>query len=144
MASVLVADSFLAALEDLDVADAKRAVAFLEKLLRAPDAAGLRPEIVHDAADRAIRSFKVTHDLRTIAHVGGDVLILLFVARHDRAYAWARDRCVECHPVTGERRLVLRGGDPEGAALHVQLCETSGDLCAMLDARGISHSASGE
>lgn len=132
MVALLVADSFLGALDQLDKGDAKRAVSFLDKLVRAPDSAGLRPEIVHDAADRAIRSFKVTHDLRAIAHVDGGTVLLLFVARHDRAYAWARDRCIECHPVTDERRLVLRGVDPEEEPVHAHLCSTAGELCALL------------
>lgn len=140
MSGILIADSFLEAVAALDPGDRKRVVAFLEKLLQAPDAAGMRPEIVHDAADRAIRSFKVTHDLRAIAHVDGDALLLLFAARHDRAYAWARDRCIECHPLTGERRLVLRDGDPEGTPMKVQACETNGELCGLLGSHGIKWS----
>lgn len=137
MAEILIADSFLDALTALDGGDRRRAVAFLEKLLQAPDAAGMRPEIVHDAADRAIRSFKVTHDLRAIAHVDGETLLLLFVSRHDRAYAWARDRCIECHPLTGERRLVLRGGDPQGEPVAIHPCADDGHLCGLLGSRRI-------
>lgn len=103
---ISIADSFLESLIRLSAGDGKRVAAFLDKLVHAPDAAGLRPEIVHDAADRAIRSFKVTHDLRAIAHIEGDRVVLLYVSRHDDAYAWAAGRCVECHPVTGELQLV--------------------------------------
>lgn len=106
MTTVLVAGNFLEAKARLDAADEKRVDLFLDKLVRAPNAAGLRPEIVHDAADRAVRSFKVTHDLRAIGQVEGASVLLLHVARHDRAYAWARDHCVKCHPTTGERLLV--------------------------------------
>ncbi len=134
-----LSDSFARSLVDLDPADARRVAAFVGKLIAAPQAASLRPEIVHDAADRKIRSFKVTHDLRAIAHIDGADALLLFAARHDRAYAWARDRCIECHPVTGERRLVIRGGDPQGEPVGESLCAGTGELCAVLDRYGIAH-----
>lgn len=95
-------DSFVESLADLSPADNKRATAFLDKLLHAPDATGLRPEIVHDAGDRTVRSFKVTHDLRAIGRLDGASLTLLFLAQHDKAYRWARDHCIECDPLNGE------------------------------------------
>jgi hypothetical protein len=63
-------------------------------------------ELVHDASDRSIRSLRVTNDLRAIAHVETGQLLLLYVDQHDKAYRWARDHCVECHPVTGELQVV--------------------------------------
>jgi len=110
---ISISDSFLESLIRLSPGDGKRVAAFLDKMVHAPDAAGLRPEIVHDAADRAIRSFKVTHDLRAIAHLEGDRLLLLYVARHDVAYEWVLGRCVMCHPVTGELQVVA---DPQHAS----------------------------
>ena len=144
MPSLAIAETFLDALGELDRADAKRAAAFVDKLLRAPATASLRPEIIHDAADRSVRSFKVTHDLRAIAHLEGDRVLLLFVARHDRAYAWARDRCIECHPVTGELYLVStaagnRATDADGVPLTVHTCATIEELCRLLSAAGIEH-----
>ena len=99
-------DSFIEALTELAPGDGKRVAAFLDKLVHAPDAAGLRPEIVHEAGDRTIRSLKVTHDLRAIGHIDGDEIVLLYVGQHDDAYAWASKRCIECHPVTGEMQIV--------------------------------------
>ena len=96
-----IADTYLHALALLSPGDVKRTAAFLDKLVHSADAAGMRPEIVHDAGDHAIRSFKVTHDLRSIARVDGDRLLLLWVARHDRAYEWARDHCLSCDPEVG-------------------------------------------
>jgi len=109
---ISMTDSFVEALAALSPGDGKRAAAFLDKLLHAPDSASLRPEIVHDAGDRAIRSFKVTHDLRAIGHVEGDEVVLMYVSRHDDAYEWAKNRCIECHPVTGELQVVA---DPAAA-----------------------------
>lgn len=101
-----LADSFLHALAKLSPGDVKRAATFLDKLVHQPDTASLRPEIVHDAADHAVRSFKVTHDLRAIAHIEGDRLLLLWVARHDSAYVWAREHCLECDPLRSEIDVV--------------------------------------
>ncbi len=98
--------SFVEALASLAPSEGRRATAFLDKLLHSPDALGLHSEIVHDAVDRSIRSFRVTHDLRAIAHVEGAAVTLLYVDQHDAAYRWARNYCVECHPVTGEIRIV--------------------------------------
>lgn len=103
---ISITDSFVEALASLSPQDAKRAAAFLHKLLQAPDATSLHPEIVHDAGDRTIRSLRVTQDLRAIAHYEGDSVVLLFVGRHDAAYEWAKNRCIECHPVTGELQIV--------------------------------------
>lgn len=141
--SVLIAETFLDSLAELDPADAKRATLFLDKLVRAPEAAALRPEMVHDAADRAIRSFKVTHDLRAIAHVHGDATVLLFVSRHSQAYAWIRGRCIACHDHSGAYRLVTGPSDPAGTPLATHVCDSSGELCRLLDARGIAHDLKG-
>jgi len=99
-------DSFVEALAALSPSDGKRAASFLDKLLHSPDASGMRPEIVHDAGDRAIRSLKVSHDLRAIAHIEDGNVVLIYVSRHDQAYEWAKNRCIECHPVTGELQIV--------------------------------------
>ena len=144
MPRISITDSLLEALAELDPADAKRVALFLNKLVHAPQAASLRPEIVHDAADRAVRSFKVTHDLRAIARVGDEGTALLFVARHDRAYAWARDRCIDCHPDTGELVLRPAPGAPDAQTvgerrLQVTPCSTTSDLCRLLAEYGIEH-----
>lgn len=131
MPRIAIADSFLDALSDLDPSDIKRTAAFLDKLVHAPAATSLRPEIVHDAADRAVRSFKVTHDLRAIARIEGPEVTLVYVARHDRAYVWVRNACTECGEEVGE--LVVR----EQGLLHV--CSTTGELCALFTERGLVH-----
>ena len=106
MSRLALADSFIDALAHLDASDAKRAAAFVDKLLDEPARAGFNFEMIHDARDRAIRSARVSRDLRAIVHVGDDGVLLLFVGQHDVAYEWARNRCVECHPVTGELQVV--------------------------------------
>lgn len=143
MLRIALTDTFLDALKALDPMDSRRTAAFIDKLLRAPEAASLRPEIVHDAADRTVRSLRVTHDLRAIAHMDGNLVLLLFVARHDRAYAWARDRCVTCHAESRELWLVGGSESPSGRRLAPHVCATAGDLCKLLERVGIEHGLGG-
>lgn len=103
-------DSFIEAVGALAPSEGKRVTLFVDKMIHAPDAASLHPEIVHEAQDRAIRSFKVTHDLRAIAHVDGASVTLLYVDQHEKAYRWAQNRCIECHPLTGELQIVEMPG----------------------------------
>lgn len=114
MVRLAMAESFIEAMAGLDARDAKRTASFLQKLTQAEDVAPLHPEIVHDAGDRTIRSLRVTQDMRAIAHHDSDEWLLLFVGRHDDAYAWARDKCVMCHPVTGELQVVADPHRAEG------------------------------
>jgi hypothetical protein len=138
MPSIGIADSFLDSLTSLDPVDVKRVARFLEKLLQAPETTSLRPEIVHDASDRSVRSFKVTHDLRAISRVADASLTLLFVGRHDRAYAWARARCIDCHAEA--RTISLDSGESGGPAeSRTTVCATAGELCRLLATRGIDH-----
>jgi mRNA-degrading endonuclease RelE of RelBE toxin-antitoxin system len=143
MPRIALTDSFLEALAALDAADAKRVATFIDKLLHAPEASSLKPEIVHDAADRTVRSLRVTHDLRAIGHVDGKTVLLLHVARHDRAYAWARGRCITCHARTRELWLVSEADGAKGERLVPHACATSGDLCRLLERFGIEHGLAG-
>jgi len=138
MPTISLSDNFLDALADLDGADARRVARFLAKLVRAPVTGALHPEIVHDAADRTVRSLRVTHDMRAIVHVNGDAWLLLFVARHDRAYAWARDHCIECGP-SGIAATLVAVDDGSGRPIVAMPCESVDDLCRTLDKAGIAH-----
>lgn len=142
---ISISDSFLDAMRALAPSDARRASAFAEKLVLAPEAAGLHPEIVHDAHDRAVRSFRVTQDMRAIAHLLGERVVLLFVGRHDAAYAWARGHCIECL-VAGEDlrvRLTVVSADGTKAAQPLAdgrtcIVETLEELRALFAEYGIA------
>lgn len=132
-------------MRSLDRADMRRASAFAERLVDAADLSGLRMEIVHDAHARAVRSFRVTQDMRAIAHLDCGRLLLLFVARHDAAYAWARSHCIECI-VEGENvrvKLSLIAMDGSGTRESVadgRACcvESRDELYALLREYGIA------
>jgi len=116
-------------MQRLDTADARRAAAFAEKLLAAPEMAALHPKIVHDAHDRAVRSFRVTQDMRAIVHLDCGRLLLLFVARHDAAYAWARGHCIECIVNGDEVRVRLTPVGADGA--QSRDCTADGRACVV-------------
>jgi hypothetical protein len=143
---ILFADSFFDAVRDLDTTDAHRALAFAEKLVVAPAASSLHPEIVHDAHDRTVRSFRVTKDMRAVAHVAGDDVTLLFVSRHDAAYAWARGHCVECivRDCDVRVRLTRVGADGRLAARAFAdspacTAENRDELLALLGEQGFAY-----
>jgi hypothetical protein len=106
MTQLALADSFMETVLRLDPRDMKHVAAFVQRLTGESGRSELHFELIHDARDRAIRSARVSKDLRAIAHVDGDRILLLYVGQHDAAYKWAKDRCVECHPVTGELQVV--------------------------------------
>lgn len=138
MITVELTDTFFDSLAALDRADARRAVAFLGKLLADPDAARLKSEIVHDAHDHAVRSYRVTQDMRAITETDADRLFVLFVGRHDRAYAWARGHCFDCLTKSGRRRVVVT---PQGqSSAEPQATTPIADmamLAIVLGARGM-------
>ncbi len=128
--NISISDGFLEATIELHPADTRRVALFLDKMLHAPDAAGFHPELIHDAQDRAMRSFKVTHDLRAIGRISGDEIHMLHVGQHDDAYRWARDHCVECRGTESELHFIA------GATRVV--CDSAG-LCEALDSAGVEH-----
>ncbi len=62
---------------------------------------GLQFHKLNKALDDRFRSVRVNADIRLIVHQSDDVLALMYVAHHDKAYQWAERRKMEVHPVTG-------------------------------------------
>lgn len=147
MPKISMTEEFISSLARLDGADAKRAAAFLGKVVREPDASGLHTEMVRDAGDRAVRSMRVTQDLRAIVCVERDRILLLHVAHHDAAYAWARERGIDCDPVDDSLEVVRAAAVPAVAAAASLTAasrvtctvDDTGSLCEVLDAHGVPH-----
>jgi len=139
MPAIALAQSFVTAMSKLSPADAKRTAAFLDKLVAGAERASFQPEIVHDAGDRTVRTYHVTHDLRAIVQLDGDKTTLLFVGRHDTVYEWVKSHCFECHPVTGELQVFAL---PERAA-DVLSDMTAEDSGAAGPSNGLSPDATG-
>ncbi len=106
MVTTVLTDEFVEAMARLDGAAAKRTAAFLDKLVKEPEASSLNLEMVNDSGDRTIHSMRVNSDLRAIVGIDGQRMVLMYVAHHDAAYAWARTHCLRCHPHTGELEIV--------------------------------------
>lgn len=98
---IVVAPTFDEACEKFRGGDLKHIHAFVDKLVTDPYRAGLHFEKLHEHTDDKMRSARVSRELRAIAYECSDVITLLWVDHHDRAYRWARSKCVTCHPVTG-------------------------------------------
>jgi mRNA-degrading endonuclease RelE of RelBE toxin-antitoxin system len=56
--------------------------------------------------DKNFWSVRVGSDIRLIVHKTAASLLLCYVDRHDKAYAWAERRKLETHPKTGAAQLV--------------------------------------
>ena len=109
----VVAGSFEEAARRLEGPEAKHIAAFVDKLAADPASHGARFEPVRKAQDRHMLSARVSLSLRAIAYECAGVLTLLWVGHHDAVYAWARNRCVECHPVTGRVVRVYEADPPD-------------------------------
>jgi hypothetical protein len=140
---IALTHTFVSAMAGLEPAATKRVAAFLDKLLRDPRAASLHAELVHSAPDRDVRSLRVTGELRAIARLVGDELLLLFVGHHDEAYSWAAEHCYGCEPPGGGNRIGVHSVPPAAAVptAPAWMCalENERDLCRALDSAGIDH-----
>jgi hypothetical protein len=83
-----------------------------------PTSTGINYETIH-SRDPHLRSVRIDQDWRGIVHKPdrGSVYTLLYVDRHDDAYAWAKNRKVAINRVTGAMQLVTLEAlqVPEGA-----------------------------
>ena len=110
---ILVAESFDESARRFEGPEAAHVAAFVDKLVASPNGHGVRFEPVREAHESHMVSARVSLALRAIAYECADVLTLLWVDHHDQAYAWARTRCVECHPLTGRVVRVYEAEDDE-------------------------------
>lgn len=85
-----------------------------------PTSPGINYETIH-ARDPNLRSVRIDDDWRGIVHKPpkGNVYTLLYVDRHDDAYAWAKSRKVAINRVTGAMQLVLLEQAPSSAEPRV-------------------------
>jgi hypothetical protein len=73
-----------------------------------PTAPGINYENIH-SRDPNLKSVRIDQDWRGIVHKPerGNVYTLLYVDRHDAAYAWAKSRKIAINRVTGAMQLVM-------------------------------------
>ncbi len=98
-----MSSDFLGAFANLPAAQQKAVRSLISKFEKNPRAPTLHYEGIHQAADRRMRSVRVDQDYRAIilSPNKGDTHVLLWAAKHDDAYNWARRHKCEINPETG-------------------------------------------
>lgn len=120
---VALGADFLTAFSNVPATQQKRVREFVEKFVNTPDLPGINYEKIQGAKDSNMHSVRITGDYRGIVLKPkvGNVYMLLWVDRHDDAYAWARNRRCHIHPSTGSIQIVLT----EEAAAEIAATEPS-------------------
>ncbi len=106
---VALGADFLTAFSNVPSTQQKRVREFVEKFVNTPDLPGINYEKIQGAKDANMHSVRITGDYRGIVLKPkiGNVYMLLWVDKHDDAYAWARNRRCHIHPSTGSIQIVL-------------------------------------
>jgi superfamily I DNA/RNA helicase/mRNA-degrading endonuclease RelE of RelBE toxin-antitoxin system len=129
-ARIAFSKDFLAAYSDLPLKVQKKVREFTEKFQQDPTQPGLNFERIAGARDDKVRSLRIDQAYRVIVvhPPKGDVFLCVWVAHHDDAYAWVKNKRFEVNPHSGvfqvfhveERTEVVRArkaARPEPVAL---------------------------
>jgi hypothetical protein len=106
MMSFLIADTFSDSLARLTGDEQKAVKTTAFDLQMNPSAPGFSFHRLDKARDKRFWSVRVNADIRLIIHKTDASLLLCYVDRHDRAYAWAERRKLEVHPATGAAQII--------------------------------------
>ena len=106
--TVAIGDSFLKSLMALPDKIMKKARETITKFQHDPTSPGLNYEKISNAKDARLRSIRIDQTYRCIVLKSekGDTYILLWVDKHDEAYAWAEGRTCAVNPQTGSIQVV--------------------------------------
>ena len=105
-ADVIVAGEFFDAATRLSSTDKASAVEFISQFRENPAHPSLRLHRLTGVKSKGMWSARIGRGPRAILHKDGDTWVLLYAAKHDDAYDWARRRDVGRHPVTGSLQIV--------------------------------------
>ncbi|MBF0246145.1 MAG: DNA helicase, partial [Planctomycetes bacterium] len=96
---IAISDDFFRSFAAIPKNSQNAVMNFLSKFRHNPLGAGINYEKIRDATDGNMRSVRVNDNLRGIVLKpdAGAVYCLLWVDRHDDAYAWARRHRVAIH-----------------------------------------------
>ena len=105
--TVAISDDFLRCFAEIPQAKQKSVMNFLTKFRQNPASGGINYEKLNDASDANMRSVRIDQDYRGIVLKPdkGNVYCLLWVAKHDDAYAWARRHKAAIHPDAGNLQV---------------------------------------
>lgn len=104
---VALGSDFLSAYSRLPQTQQKKTREFCDKFMQNPTASGINFERINGARDANLRSVRIDQSYRGIVlqPERGDVYVLLWVDKHDDAYAWAERRICQVNPETGALQL---------------------------------------
>lgn len=112
--TIAVSADFFTAFAVLPRQEQSKVMTFVSKFRQNPTLPGYNYEKIRNARDKRLRSVRVDDACRCILlrPEKGNVYMLLWVDRHDDAYAWARKRRCEIDPATGGIHIVVVEEDP--------------------------------
>jgi mRNA-degrading endonuclease RelE of RelBE toxin-antitoxin system len=105
--TVAISSDFLAAFAAVPKHEQGKVVDFLSKFHNNPTSSGINYEKIHSASDPKFRSVRIDESYRGIVLKPdeGNVYLLLWVDRHDRAYDWARKKRCIINPSRGNIQI---------------------------------------
>jgi len=105
--TVAISDDFLRCFAEIPQAKQKSVMNFLTKFRQNPASGGINYEKINEASDANMRSVRIDQDYRGIVLKPdtGNVYCLLWVAKHDDAYVWARRHKAAIHPDSGNLQV---------------------------------------
>lgn len=100
---IAISDDFLRAFAAIPRDRQQAVIQFLAKFRHNPKSPGINYEKIRDATDDAMRSVRIDQNYRGIVLKPdqGNVYCLLWIAKHDDAYDWARRHRISIHPQLG-------------------------------------------
>lgn len=115
---VAISHEIFRAYAELPHKEQNRAREFIERFRANPASPGINYETIHAAADSRLRSVRISQGYRGIILKPdqGNVYVLLHIAAHDDAYAWAARRRAAVNPQTGSIQVFEVVESPASAA----------------------------
>ncbi|MBT6326485.1 MAG: DEAD/DEAH box helicase [Bdellovibrionales bacterium] len=100
---VAVSADFFTSVFKLPRTQQDKAIKFVEQFRNDPTSSGINYEVIQVARDKKLRSVRIDQAYRAIvlAPHKGNVYVLLWVDKHDDAYAWARNKIFQINPESG-------------------------------------------
>jgi superfamily I DNA/RNA helicase len=99
---------FLDAFSQLPKQIQSKTSAFIQKFKQMPTSSGLNYESIQNTADPNLKSLRVDQTYRAIVRKpdSGNAYLLLWVDKHDDAYAWAQRRMCKVNPESGALQII--------------------------------------
>lgn len=110
---IALASTFFDSLAALPSQIREKTMRFIKKFINDPKSPAINYENIHDASDSGMRSVRIDLNYRGIVYKPkkGNVHLLLWVDKHDEAYAWAKKAQCTINPKLGSIQLWFSEAD---------------------------------